>query len=274
MRSLRSLLMRCFGVVLLCLAGPVLARAADDAYTIGAADVLEVQVWDNKDLGLTTFVRPDGKISLPLVGEVQASGRTVKELQDTLALAYTNTVKGASVTVIVKEIRSRPIYFIGGFGKPGIEQLARDLTVLQAVSLAGGLLPTADADNGFVLRGDRRIPVDFTRLMQKGDVAQNVKLEVGDSIVVPFADAVYVHGEVKTPGAIKSTANLTILKAISQAGGVTPLAATGRVEVLRSHGERRERMRVDLEKVMRSPEESPDLALKPNDIVFVPQRLF
>src|SRR5205823_1564293 len=83
------------------------------------------------------------------------------------------------VTVIVKEIKSRPVYFIGGFTKPGVEQLTRDLTVLQAVSIAGGLLPTADGDNGFILRGDKRIPVDFTKLMQKGEVAQNVNLGAG-----------------------------------------------------------------------------------------------
>jgi polysaccharide export outer membrane protein len=263
-----------FLLALLCLVYVVSAHGADEAYVIGAADVLEVQVWDNKDLNQIVFVRPDGKISLPLIGEVQAGGRTVQQLQDTLAEAFTKTVKGANVTVIVKEIKSRPVYFIGGFAKPGVEQLIRDLTLLQAISIAGGLLPTADGDNGFVLRGDRRIPIDFTKLMQKGDVSQNLKLEVGDSVVVPVADAVYIHGEVKAPGAIKSTGDLTVLKAIAQAGGVTPLAATGRVEILRSQGEKKERIKVDLEKMMSSPAGTPDMRLKPNDIVFVPQRLF
>jgi polysaccharide export outer membrane protein len=250
------------------------AHGATDAYEIGVADVLEVQVWDNKDLNQSVFVRPDGKVSLPLIGEIQAGGKTVRQLQDDLAEAYTKSVKSANVTVVVKEIKSRPIYFIGGFAKPGVEQLIRGLTLLQAISIAGGLLPTADGDNGFILRGDRRIPIDFTKLMQKGEVSQNLTLEVGDSIVVPVADSVYVHGEVKTPGAYKSTGDLTVLKAISQAGGVTSLAATGRVEILRSQGERKEQIKVDLDKMMRSPGENPDTRLKPNDIVFVPQRLF
>ena len=90
----------------------------------------------------------------------------------------------------------------------------------------------------------------------------------------PLADAVYVHGEVRTPGAIKSTSDLTVLRAISQVGGVTPLAATSRVEILRSQGEKKERIKVDLDKMMRAPDENPDVRLKPNDIVFVPQRLF
>jgi polysaccharide export outer membrane protein len=235
---------------------------------------LEVQVWDNKELNQIVFVRPDGKISLPLIGEIQAGGQTVQQLQNALVEAYTKTVKGASVTVIVKEIKSRPVYFIGGFANPGVEQLTRDLTLLQAISIAGGLLPTADGDNGFLLRADQRVPINFTKLMQKGDVSQNLKLEVGDSVVVPLADAVYIHGEVKTPGALKSTGDLTILRAITQAGGVTPLAATGRVEILRSQGDKKEQIKVDLDKMMRSPSENPDVRLKPNDIVFVPQRLF
>jgi polysaccharide export outer membrane protein len=272
MRRARSRLF--LAIALTSFVSGVPAYGADEPYVIGAADSLEIQVWDNKDLNQVVFVRPDGKISLPLIGEIQAGGRTVQELQDNLAEAYTKSVKAANVTVIVKEIKSRPVYFIGGFAKPGVEQLTRDLNLVQAVSLAGGLLAMADGDNGFILRGDKRIPVDFTKLLQKGDLDQNVKLEVGDSVVVPVADSVYVHGEVKTPGAYKSTGDLTVLKAISQAGGVTPLAATGRVEILRSQSEKKEQIKVDLDKMMRSPGENPDVRLKPNDIVFVPQRLF
>jgi polysaccharide biosynthesis/export protein len=250
------------------------ARAAEPAYVIGPGDVLEIQVWDNKALDQTLFVRPDGKISLPLVGEIQAAGQTVRQFQDVLAEAYLKTVKAASVTVIVKEIRSRPVYFVGGFVKPGVEQLTRELTVMQAISIVGGLLPNADGEKAFVLRGGQRIPVDLTRLIQKGDVSQNVKLEVGDSLVVPIADAVYVQGEVKNPGAVKSSSDLTVLKAISQAGGLTQLAAAGRVEILRGDGDRKERIKVDLDKMRGAPADNPDVRLQPNDIVFVPQRLF
>jgi len=161
MSRLRRLPLSFIIPVLLSLFSVVPAQGADEAYVIGAADVLEVQVWDNKDLNQVVFVRPDGKISLPLLGEIQAGGKTVKELQEALAEAYTKSVKGADVTVIVKEIRSRPVYFIGGFTKPGVEQLYRDLTVLQAVSIAGGLLPTADGDNGFILRGGALTLLDF-----------------------------------------------------------------------------------------------------------------
>jgi len=259
---------------------PVRAQNPDSKdFIVGPEDVLEVQVWDNKDLNQVIFVRPDGKASLPLVGQIQVAGKTVQELQDYLAAAYAKTIKSAAVTVIIKEIKSRPVYLVGGFGKPGVIQpgviqLTRDLTLIQAVALAGGVTPSADLEKGFVLRKEKVIPVDFTKLMQTGDVSQNLKLEPGDSVVAPLADLVYVQGEVKTPGAVKYMQDLTVLMAISQVGGFTPRAAGGRVDILRGKGEKKERIRVDVDKVSRAPEDNPDVLLKPNDIVLVPQRLF
>jgi len=193
-------------------------------FIVGTEDVIEVQVWDNKDLNQVVFVRPDGKTSLPLAGEIQAAGKTVQELQDYLSAVYSKTVKGAAVTVIIREIKSRPIYFVGGFGKPGTMQLTRDLTLLQAVALVGGVAQGADAEKGFVLRKDQQIPIDFIKLTQKGDLTQNIKLEPGDSIVLPVADIVYVQGEVRTPGGVKYTQDLTLVRAITQAGGLTQMA--------------------------------------------------
>jgi len=246
----------------------------DKDYIIGSEDILEIQVWGNKELNQTVFVRPDGRTSLPLVGEIGVAGKSVQQLQDHLTNVYEKTVRGAVVTVIVREIRSRPVYFIGGFGKPGVMQLTRDLTLLQAISIVGGVIANADGEKGFLLRGDRRIPIDFNRLVQRGDLTQNAKLEPGDSVVVPLADAVYVNGEVKAPGAVKYSGDLTILRAITQVGGLTPLASGGRVDILRGGAEKKERIRVDVDKMMRSPDENPDIRLQPNDIIFVPQRLF
>ncbi len=92
--------------------------------------------------------------------------------------------------------------------------------------------------------------------------------------MVPLADAVYVIGEVKRPGPVKYTGDLTVLKAITQAGRVTPLAAAGRVDILRGSAEKKERIRVDVDRIMRSLDGNPDVRLQPNDIISVPQRLF
>ncbi len=247
-------------------------HAAQEAYRIGPSDVLAISVWDNKDLDQVVFVRPDGKISLPLLGEVQAGGFTVAELAARLTEMYGKTVKDARVTVDVREIRSRLVFFVGGVGKPGPLPLTQELTLLQAISLAGGVAPGADLESASVLRGDESIPLDFVKLIQKGDITQNIKLQPGDTVVVPVAQVVYVQGEVKVPGQIKFTNDLTMLKAIAQTGGFTPLAASNRVSVLRGESAKKENIRVNVNDMMK--ESSPDIPLQPNDIIIVPQRLF
>ena len=275
MSRLRWLLLALSAAVLIVPLSSPRAQVSDKAYIIGPEDVLEVQVWERKDLNQTVFVRPDGRTSLPLVGEIMVAGKTIQELQDHLAKVYEKTVQSAVVTVIVKEIKSRPVYFVGGFGRPGPMQLTREMTLMQAISVVGGVVPGGDAENGYVLRADKRIAVDFYKLLQKGDLSQNPRLEPGDTVVVPIADLVYVQGEVRAPSPLKYTTDLTLLKAITQTGGFTPLAASGRVDLLRGRaGEKKERIRVDVDKIMRAPDENPDVILKPDDIIYVPQRLF
>jgi len=253
---------------------PRITGALEADYRIGTDDVLEISVWDQKEFDQVVFVRPDGKISLPLVGEVLAGGRTVSELGQTLAQMYGRTVKDARVMVGVKEIRSRSIFFLGGVARPGPLQLTQDRTLLQAISAAGGLVPAADLESAFVLRGNKAIPVDFAKLIKRGDISHNLKLEPGDTIVVPIADVVYVQGEVKNPGPIKFTKDLTILTAIAQAGGLTPLAAPKRVTVLRVDSSKKLTIQANVNDMMSEPEKVTDLALKPNDIITIPQRIF
>lgn len=275
MSRLRWLLLAVSAALLIVPLSAPRAQVSDKAYIIGPEDVLEVQVWDRKDLNQTVFVRPDGRTSLPLVGEIMVAGKTIQELQDHLAKVYEKTAQSAIVTVIVREIKSRPVYFVGGFGRPGPMQLTREMTLMQAISVVGGVAPGGDAEKGYILRGDTRIAVDFYKLLQKGDLTQNTRLEPGDTVVVPIADLVYVQGEVRAPSPLKYTTELTLLKAITQAGGLTPLAASGRVDLLRGRtGEKKERIRVDVGKILREPDENPDVSLKPDDIIYVPQRLF
>src|SRR5262250_1362629 len=100
-------------VALLIMPSASRAQVSDKAYIIGPEDVLEIQVWERKDLNQTVFVRPDGRTSLPLVGEIMVAGKTVQELQDHLAKVYDKTSPNSIVTVIVRDIKSRPVYFVG-----------------------------------------------------------------------------------------------------------------------------------------------------------------
>ena len=253
---------------------PASSQPGGSAYRIGTDDVLVISVWDQKELDQVVFVRPDGKISLALVGEVQAGGLTVAELGAQLSRMYAQTVKGATATVSIREIRSRPVYFIGGVARPGPMQLTQDLTLLQALSAVGGPLPTADLESAWVLRGQEAIAVNLLKMIQKRDVSQNVRLQPGDTVVIPSAEYVYIHGEVKVPGQIKFTKDLTIVTAIAAAGGFTPAASENRVRVLRGEGPKREVLKVKVSDIVSDPSESADVSLKPNDVIVVPQRLF
>ena len=153
-------------------------------YRIGTDDVLGISVWNHKDLDQVVSVRPDGKVSLPLVGETEAGGLTVAELASRLTTLYRRTVPGAQVTVSVREIRSRPVFFLGGVVRPGPMQHTEELTILQALLALGGPLPTADLESAFVVRGMTRIPVNIQKL-REGDPAQNLRLQPGDTVVVP-----------------------------------------------------------------------------------------
>src|SRR5262245_51950069 len=148
---------------------PHAAQAAGPPdYRIGPGDVLSITVWDNRDLDQKVFVRPDGKISLTLLGQIDAGGLTVAELATALSDMYSKTVKGAQVVVDVLEIRSRAIYFVGGVMKPGpLQLMTQDVTLLQAISMVGGVSQGGNLESAIVLRGDQVIPVDFVKLIQK-----------------------------------------------------------------------------------------------------------
>jgi polysaccharide export outer membrane protein len=272
MRPWRALaaLMACIAVLAV---GLPAALAVGPDYRVGTDDVLAISVWDQKDLDQVVAVRPDGKISLPLVGEVEAGGLTVAELSSRLTTLYARTVRGAQVTVSVREIRSRPVFFLGGVVRPGPLQLTQDLTLLQALSSVGGPIAAADLESAFVLRGQTKIPVNVQMMLQRGDQSQNLRLQPGDTVVIPAADAVYVQGEVKTPGPVKYARGMTVVQAIAAAGGFTPLASERRVTVVRGDTAKKEVLRVNVRDIMSDPE-AQDVPLKPNDVITVPQRLF
>jgi polysaccharide export outer membrane protein len=164
--------------------------AAGD-YKIGAEDVIEVIVWRNVDLTKTVAVRPDGKISLPLIGDVMALGKTAAELTKEISAKLKEYKENPNVSVVVQQVNSYIVYVLGEVVHPGRYQLKSYSTVLQAISLAGGFTPYASKDKMFVLRKnpDRatevRIPVDYEDIVAGDGSAKNAVLVPGDTVVVP-----------------------------------------------------------------------------------------
>jgi polysaccharide export outer membrane protein len=158
------------------------------AYVIGPEDVLHIAVWREPDLTATLPVRPDGKISLPLLNDVQASGLTPQQLADSLTEKLKKYVADPRVTVVVTQINSKRVYMVGEVFHPGPMSLIANMTVLQALSSAG-LNQFANTKRIYVLRTEngkqQKLPVNYRKLVKGEQIEQNYLLQPGDEIVVP-----------------------------------------------------------------------------------------
>lgn len=158
-------------------------------YEVQPSDRLHVSVWREPDLTQEVIVRPDGAFSFPIVGEVNAVGKTVEELRRELAQALSRIIPDPVVTVSVLEIRGNKVYVIGQVTQPGEFIVNPRVDVIQALSLAGGTTAFASPSEIFVLRREngqqRRLPFNFEAVLRGRDLEQNVLLRSGDVVVVP-----------------------------------------------------------------------------------------
>jgi polysaccharide export outer membrane protein len=158
-------------------------------YVIGAEDQLSILFWREKDLSADVMVRPDGKISIPLLNDVEAAGLTPEELRVRLMTQAQRLVEDASVTVIVKQINSRRVFITGQVARPGPYPLAGPMSVLQLIAIAGGLQEYADAEEILIMRNEKGTPSNFRfnykEVIRQKNLKQNIELRPGDTVVVP-----------------------------------------------------------------------------------------
>ena len=166
------------------------SQVDNKTYLIGESDVLDVDVWKEKEISRAVPVRPDGKISLPLIGEIQASGMTPLQLQDDIAQRLKGFLANPEVTVIVAEPKSHHFNVVGEVAKPGTYPLTESMTVLDAIALTGGFRDFAKQTKIYVLRpmpdGTRaQLPFNYKDAIKGKNLQNNVTLKPGDTIVVP-----------------------------------------------------------------------------------------
>ena len=168
---------------------PSIAQTQSSSYIIGPNDLLTIHVWREPDLTQDVSVLPDGRITFPLIGEVMAQGRTVLELKMAITEKIKNFVTAPEVTVIVRESRSRIIHTIGQVNSPGPQLMAPNMTVLQALSAAGGFAEWANRKKILIIRreGDKEIQLRFNykEFISGKNIKQNIVLKPNDTIVVP-----------------------------------------------------------------------------------------
>ncbi len=165
------------------------SKAAVNAYVIGAGDVLEISVWKDDAMSRQVVVLPDGLISFPLVGEVIAAGKTVKEFKAELVEKIKPFVPDPVVTMIVSQVNSLQIYVIGRVNKPGRFKLNSSVNVLQALAMAGGLNPFAKKNQIKIIRERQGVsevfPFDYELVAKETKLEQNISLKRGDVVLVP-----------------------------------------------------------------------------------------
>ncbi len=272
-------------MALLIILSPLLAVSQEkftQEYRIGPKDLLEISVFGADELSRTVRVSEDGKVTLPLLGEVLVDGLTKSEVEKKLGqLLGEKYVQNPQVTVFIREYQSKRVSVLGAVEKPGPYQLLGRQTLMQIISEAGGL--TRDAGNEIVvirqlsdgLSTSLRISIDD--LFLKGDAKLNVPMEAGDIVTVPVDKpvVVYVFGQVKNPGAlqVKKSNIPTLLQAIAQAGGFTDRASKGGVIIKRKDETGTEKeIKVNVRSILKN--KVKDVQLLENDTIYVPESLF
>jgi polysaccharide export outer membrane protein len=160
-------------------------------YVIGPGDILQITVWKNETLSRVTPVRPDGKISMPLLHDIQASGLTAMQLRDKISTALSEFMPNPEVTVSVSDVRSLRVSILGEVQKPGVLELRGETTILEAIAMAGGFKDFASPSKITVIRNDdngktKRIRFNYNRAVSSGPSdEENLVLKSGDVVVVP-----------------------------------------------------------------------------------------
>ena len=271
-----------FGALSLCLAGGTSSAAAatQPDYVIGPQDVLTITVWEQPALSGKFTVGADGNVSFPLLGSMRFAGLTSRAIESLLRTRLADGfLKNPQVTVEVTQFLSQRIFVMGEVKAPGPVALTGELTLLEALTRAGGVTENAGGEM-VLLRSDRAAgaatpplargtpgTTEIARIsirdLRSGAFSKNIHLQDGDSIFVPRAEMIYVLGQVANPGAYPLEPGMTVLKAISVAGGVTRLGSTKRVKIARIVADKKTELTAKLDDVV-----------KAGDTVTVGTRLF
>ncbi len=245
-------------------------------YRLGEGDEISIDVWGRDDLTGRHIVGPDGQITLPLIGSERAAGLTRAELAQLASTRWKPFYESLAVTVKVLKYESNKILVLGRVAHPGVLPYEGNITVLEAVARAGGLpvggqgVDKAALNRCVIFRDRDKVAwIDMRSIVTGSNMANNIRLRRNDTLYIPDADdqVVYVLGEVLRPGTVRLTPEMTFLDALTQTGGPTPDARSGRIHLVRqSDGIEREFAMKDFA----DPSKKPNVDLQNGDIIYVP----
>lgn len=296
-QPLAKALTGCYTVLFVMLASAICAFGQEKAedpmrstYILGPGDQILVRVLDMDEMGKDPYqIDMRGNVSLPMAGRIHAGGQTPEELENTIGERLKKFLKSPEVSVTVHEMRSQPVSVLGEVKQPGVHQLEGEKTLLEVISLAGGLSPEA----GYSIRIARRrewgkIPlpgahadetgqyyvaeVGVKEIMEGRAPEKNISVKPNDVVTVPKGELIYVLGAVKKSGGfvLGSREHATVLQALSFAEGLDSFAKSGQAKILRKTGNSDDRMEiaVNLAKILSGG--AVDVPMQSEDILFIP----
>jgi polysaccharide export outer membrane protein len=253
----------------------IVNRSSD--YVVGAQDLIKITVFDEPTMSGSYRVDTDGSFQYPMLGRVAVGGMRIREVEQMLKTKLEDGyIKRAQVAVDVEQFRSRSIFVVGEVRTPGKYLMTAQMSLIEALAAAGSTTATAssevmilrprDAGSAQALTPEQVDQSSVTRVnlaeLQLGRLSQNVTLVEGDTIFVPKADKFFITGQVRSPGAYTFERGLTVLQAISLAGGLTEKGSSRRIKVVRSVKGKKTQQGIDLAD-----------AIQPGDTLVIPQRL-
>jgi len=253
----------------------IVNRSSD--YVVGAQDLIKITVFDEPTMSGSYRVDTDGSFQYPMLGRVAVGGMRIREVEQMLKTKLEDGyIKRAQVAVDVEQFRSRSIFVVGEVRTPGKYLMTAQMSLIEALAAAGSTTATAssevmilrprDAGSAQALTPEQVDQNSVTRVnladLQLGRLSQNVALVEGDTIFVPKADKFFITGQVRSPGAYTFERGLTVLQAISLAGGLTEKGSSRRIKVVRSVKGKKTQQGIDLAD-----------AIQPGDTLVIPQRL-
>jgi protein involved in polysaccharide export with SLBB domain len=251
-------------------------------YELGPGDVLNFSLFGRPELDRPGFrIAPDGTVSYLQAQNIRVAGLTIDEARLAIEKGLSSNFLSPRVIITPQEVGSKRYTILGKVINKGVVTLERPITLVEAIAHAGGIetglferntIELADLDRSFISRGGRQLPVDFRRLLNDGDMKQNIEIEPNDFIFIAstITNDYYVLGAVVNPGVQGLTPDATVVSAISRRGGLTDRAWTDRVLVVRGSFTKPETFVIPLKEVLAAKQN--DFKLQPKDIVFVSER--
>lgn len=256
-----------------------LLQPSQELFRLGPGDQIQVEIFGRPTSRADLTVGPDGKIYFDLLPGTDVWGLTINETKRTLEAKLEQYHVGAQVSVNLRAVGSKFIWLLGALERPGIYPATAPVTLLEALSLAGGTqrsrsavttVDIADLRHAFVVREGKVLPVDFQRLLEKGDMSQNIYLQPEDFVYVPSGAAreIYLFGAVRQPRALPLSETPTLVAAITAGGGTVRDAFVSQVAIVRGSLTTPQIAVVDYKDILEG--RAADIPLEPRDIVFVP----